>query len=397
MTLHLKKINDFGGKNGGGGGEVTIQIEKHLVNWNNKDLNTGYISSQQTRYAGYLPFNLDENKCICLNVGGSGKIATFGKSGITYIGDISLLNTTPSSYATIANDDSAVIEHYNGTFRYIPINNYVAGQNIDLTPSVVSNYSSPVFINSTTFAILDRTNKKILIIKLENGALSEDKTIVIDDNYTDSPATIQSIEGKIVLLNTGTATNSPSGIRVMDIDTEEIIYEDLRFDSTNRASGGIGVKDNFLFVPLANNSTPYVTKPMDIYEYSNGQFVKRNVVAKGYVATAISIGGGVFVRKQDGIYVVIVKTNAPNYQIIFCDLTKNEIELSYSNGYASPSSSVFPVIADNKMIVGMEMQVRLSSTYYVYRLYYGEYILDKKIATQLEFQGNIFDISQIGE
>lgn len=397
MTIHLKRINRFGSDSGGGGGgDVVIDFERYPAIWTQNE--NDYKRYQSNRLAGYLPFNVDRNKCLYLDGNYSGQkchIAKFITNGVQNLGDIPLLTYQPSNSVKIANDDSFVIQYYSNAFRYIPINDYVAGNYIELSLTS-SNYRDETIISSTRFALFDYTNQKILIIKLENGVLSIEKEITTISGANGSISHIGVFVGKLVVIYDSLSTGQDRGIRIVDIDTEEVLYEDIRTDFTNRVDS-CKEKDNFLFVPCSNNSTPYVTTPLMIYEYSNGQFSKRNLTINGgFVPRSIPQSSHMSICKKDDKYIVITSCSTQDYQLLFCDMVNNVVDLSFYSGFPTSPDDVFYFELDGKFLLGKETSRHMGGGTYFYSLYYTEFPTEM-IATQLHYEGNTFSLTKVGE
>lgn len=392
-------VNRRGGNGGGGGGgDVVVDFERYPAIWTQDD--NGYKRYQTNRFAGYLPFNVDRNKFLYVDGNYSGQkchIAKFLTNGVMQnLGDIPLLAYSPSASAKIANDDSFVVQCYNSTFRYIPINDYVAGNYIELSLTS-SIYRDAIIISSTRFALFDYTNQKILIIKLENDILTIEKEITTISGTNGTINYIGVFVGKLVVIYDSSSTGQDRGIRIVDIDTEEVLYEDIRTDLTNRISYSVKEKDNFLFVPCQNNQTPYVTTPLMIYEYSNGQFSKRNLTINGgFVPRSIPQSSSLSIYKKDDKYIVITSTPTQDYQLLFCDMVNNVVDLSFYSGTSTAPNDIFYFELDDKFLLGKEVSRYMGGGTTFYCLYTTEFPTEM-IATQLHYEGNTFSLTKIGE
>lgn len=394
-------INRRGGNGGGGGGDVVVKKNAYYI-----DADTSkYIASGQG--SSYITsFNIDNNKCIWAQGGyGSGlRIISLQETSVTTISTVS--NLVPyQEKTTIAEDDSFFIYWHNNAFYYVPVNSdYTAGTEISVNTTDLgysANTRKPFILSPTRFGFYDYNNLKIGIFKLENGALVEDKSIDCS-TFNLVGGCVSSFAGKIVLLTTKTSgTLKPTGIRIIDPDTEETLYEDIRDDQSNTPNSCYQ-KDNYLFVYNDLNSQPYITERIFVYEYSNGQFSKKNMSTVGYTPRQSSNSITIRVYKQsEGVYIVysIGYSSVSNLDISFfvCDITNGTVE---GNFYYTKGSTIFPC-GFNIVTVNNKQKLLLSNSYSqsyytYYRWFYGNYHLDK-IPTQIQYQGSIFDLTEFGE
>ena len=368
---------------GGGGGEVVVKEEGYPVIWSNDSV-VGYAN-----YCYVMPFNVDKNVVLFTRQGNYGStwtgMTTLGKTGTgtqNAFSDGSISGGHNFFVSTrIAEDDSFVVQHYNNTFKYKAITNHtVSGTYLSLSTSDFFSVTSskPAILNSTTFAIFDSTNQKVAIIKLTEGSLVKEKEITVS-----GVAGISSFVGKLVLLYNSTE----AGIRILDIDTEEVLYEDIRNDGTNNPMSFAQEKDNYLFVPCANNTTPYVTTPLIIYEYSNGQFYKKDMTVNGYTETAYSAGSTFLVTKNGDKYFALCNLGytVDSLQVLACDFADNSINASFYSGDSSGYFIIAPTTVDGKEMLFRMKTVGSAPTYF--RLYYGNYSATKQ-PVAIEYSGN---------
>lgn len=398
MTIHLKRVNRFdSGSGGGGGGDVTVKGSNYYIEYGENNL----ISAQNLYVR---TFNVDNNKAVFATggYGGGLSIRSFRTSSITTLSTINSDNPITSNIC-IAEDDSFFVYRYNNNFCYVPVNsNYTAGTviSVDITTLGYSNNIRTVFILSPTrFGFYDYTNNKVGIIKLENGALVDDKSIDVSSFSVQGEPTY-SFSGKIVLLIGSTSSPKKAGIKIIDPDTEETIYEDVRDDNTNYPHSCC-VKDNYIFVYNSLNQTPYVTDPIVVYEYSNGQFSKKTMSTIGYTPRQYSNTIPISVYKQsEGVYIVYGISSFSNgyldISMFVCDMTTETIE---GNFYNSGGLSVFSiglriVTVDNEPRLIVSTSVYQSyTTFYILR--YGNYHLDK-LPTTIEWNNNTYGLTAVG-
>jgi len=385
---------------GGGGGDVVVKKTNYYIDADN---NTFIANGQSSSYI--TSFNIDNNKCVWAQGGYSGglRIISLQETSVT---TISTINNTvpPSSETAIAEDDSFFICWHSNTFYYVPVNSdYTAGTVISISTTDLGygNMRNPFILSPTRFGIYDYTNSKICILKLENGALTEDKVIDCSTfNLTGKLAS--SFAGKIVLLiNKTSGSPTETGIRIIDPDTETTLYEDIRSDKTNTPYSCCQ-KDNYLFVYNDLNSQPYITERILVYEYSNGQFSKKNMSTVGYTPRQSSNGTGIRAYKQsEGVYIVYptnyVSVSGLDISFFVCDITNGTAE---GNFYYTKGSTIFPqgfiiVTVNNKQKLLLSNSYN-QSYYSYYRWFYGDYYMDR-IPTQIQYQGSIFDLTEFGE
>lgn len=398
---YIDGVRDIDGGGGGGGGDVVVKKSNYYIDGDNSTM----IATGQSN-SNIKSFNIDNNKCVWAQGGYSGglKIISLQETSVTTISTVS--NLAPASTATtIAEDDSFFIYLHSGAFYYVPVNSdYTTGTEISVNITDLgysANTKKPFILSPTRFGFYDYNNSKIGIFKLENGALVEDK--IIDCSTFNLVGTCaSSFVGKIVLLTTKTSgTPRPTGIRIIDPDTEETLYEDIRDDQSNTPHSCYQ-KDNYLFVYNDLNSQPYITERIFVYEYSNGQFSKKNMSTVGYTPRQSSNGINIRVYKQsEGVYIVY-STSYSSVSILdisffVCDITNGTVE---GNFYYTEGSTIFPnglniVTVNNKQ--KLLLSNSYSQSYYsYYRWFYGNYHLDK-IPTQIQYQGSIFDLTEFGE
>ena len=399
MTLHLKKINDFGGKNGGGGGgDVVVKQRNYYLSY---DENNDVLVGQ----GGYFfPFNIDNNKGIKSVSGYNGGLytASLQASSITNISY--LFGSSPVSNIAIDEEDRFFVFYFNNSIYYVPVNsNYTTGTMLSLNISdlgYTGNFSTMFILSSTRFGIYNTTNTKIGIFKLENGALVEDKSI---DGSSLNIIKVSSFKGKLVLLVSKTSGSSPftTGVQIMDADTEEILYEDVRDTMTNTPRACYA-KDDYLFVYGWDNSTT-VTEPIMIYEYSNGQFSKKSVSIIDYTPRKFS--GANFIRaykQSEGVYLVVtdlvgVSNSLLDVSFFVCDITNGTVEGNFFNaGNLTSFSRGFGIGTVNN-----EQRLLVFSSYNqsyqtFYTIYYGDYYMNK-IPTTIQYEGNTFNLVKVGE
>lgn len=398
MTLHLKKINDFGGKNGGGGGDVVVTKRQIPVIWNSTEIQRWSNFTMRLRV-----FNKDTSKVVRTTPGQYGSslcvIYNLTSTGGTSISNISSSYIASADYMRnmrIAKDDSFLVYYYstNNIFGYVPVSSsYTAGTSI-VTNLPSATYLCPTIINNTRFAILDDSNHNVLILKLEGGAITQEKTI----SATADVVGIGVFAEKLVLVIDGSAEK---GIRIIDVDTEELLYEDIRTDGTNSINRYIEEKDNYLFVPCTHNATPYVTTPLMIYEYSNGQFSKKNVTISNFEIKSTSVNLPVTVHKAEENKYFVASTHSYSCrerQILVCDLSNNTIEETFyvdDSNFSTSSPSIIDIATIDNKITPIKTISAGSAPSVAYE-FRGEISLDKT-PTQIQYQGNIFGLTELGE
>lgn len=141
---------------------------------------------------------------------------------------------------TIAEDDSFVLTLKSSVLYYIPINqDYTVGEPISLDTAGSFNTSFKI-LSSTRF--VGFYNKDIYIYKLENGALTLEKTIT-------SSFYIQSLccaNGNICISSQDSKSSGGFSLKIINPDTENELYSEVgTFGETQYTE--IAYKDGYLF------------------------------------------------------------------------------------------------------------------------------------------------------
>ena len=397
MTIHLKRINRFdSGSGGGGGGDVVVKQRNYYLSYD--ESNAVYIG--QNGY--FFPFNIDSNKGIKSVGGYQGGlfISSLQTSSIT---NISTVFNSPTNNVAIDEEDKFFVFYYNNSIYYVPVNSnytYTTGMlSLNISDLGYTGTIGSIFILSPTrFGIYNSANSKIGIFKIENGALVEDKSI---DGSSLNIGKVSSFKGKIVILVSTTTSPFKTGVQIMDTDTEEILYEDVRDNQTN-ITRACYAKDDYLFVCSYSNSSPATTEPIMIYEYSNGQFSKKSVSIIDYTPRLFVGTTSIRVYKQsEGVYLVVpdlaITNSVLDVSFFVCDITNGTVEGNFFNaGNLTSFSRGFAIGTVNN-----EQKLLVFSDYYssyqtFYTIYYGDYYMNK-IPTILQYQGNTFSLTKVGE
>lgn len=384
-------INRRGGNGGGGGGDVVVKEEKYPF-----IMNGTYVASfSATSY--FLPFNLNNNKMVASLAGYTGGLSIISLTTNGYTEKPKVNSDVPSlSNIAIYKDDSFVVYHYSGKLNYVPVtSNYTFGTpiSVDITGfGYGTNIHKVIILSPTRFAFFEYNNTKIGIFKLENGSLVEDKYIDAT-NLNLTGVRIFSFKENLGLIMGYTGT---TGIRIIDPDTEATIYEDLRADGTNKPYEA-QEKDNLLFLECANNTAPYITEPIMVYEYSNGTISKKNMTIKNFEVKQYN-GGNLWVYKQsESVYILTTSiTSRTEMQIMICDIEKGTIETSFCAGTIGnpPTTSYIVTLNDGTSRVFQTNNVGSYPSYT--RFYYG-FLYTEKTATVLEYNTNTYGLTTLGE
>lgn len=384
MTIHLDKVNGFGGGGGGGVTELTLQ---YPVIW--KDTYSMQFSSS----SNFKMFNVDRNKFFSLIAGYGGGVEIISinnnETSFSVVSTISGTSISSVSSSCLAEDDSFIICYYSGTFYYIPVNSdYTTGTVISLsslTPTK-ENVRGPYILSSTRFALFDYANDTIYIFKLENGAITTEKTITTDGSVKN----ISCFKGNIVLIfGKGATTNV--GIKIIDVDTETELYADTSNSGVDEVSG-CREKDNFLFACCARNSTPYVTTPIKVYEYSNGQISKKTMTVNAYTAQASVAGSNINVAKDNNKYIITQQmSNSYNLQVLVCDTEEDTIDVTFITKGKYYVELFFAKINNKNKVFAYVSE----GSYPAYiRVYLADFPFEK-VATSLEYQNGTYGLTEL--
>lgn len=351
MTIHLKRINRFGGDSGGGGGGVdVVETTKdfflrigHSTSYSQVSSCARYCFIDDSQYIFYYapyPSGTPTVTISTIKVWNENTISVTQNQSVNFdFGQTYSSQLNFNNRVAVSPDKTKAVLLW-GSNKYkitiMPLVNtngtYTFGTFVTSDTPDLSNQQIVRFVNNDTFVVVDHgTDSKILYAY----KIQSDNTVTLLTTFTNSEVITGMITMGETIMIANTNTNT---VWVLDnIIDQNIIYTEVLSGGTIALSNQYGrqnfVLDNRFYIYNSSSSS----QPFYIFELNNGTITKLSFTSSlsnifsGYLNTPIVI------RNENNVVIMALPAVKSNYsqlisvEIDFNNLTMKEAGIVINN------------------------------------------------------------------